>query len=266
MLKATLIDTVHVSQQGAWGRTVLNRADLALPHLGVVVDYPVLTTAINQQLEQAGVNVRWDTRVTAVKSLHHYATVSTSGPEGEDWLTCRLVVLAEGGALADTLPGVKRLVHDYRQSAVLATITTEKPHDGVAYERFSHQGPFALLPHGDGFMLVWTRSHDDAQTLQTLDDAAVIAQLQQAFGDRQGKIVSVGPRAVFPLALRQVNRVVSGRVVLIGNAAQTMHPVAAQGLNLGLRDAIGLTDALVGVPDVRRTARSGRLCCRAQGG
>lgn len=248
-LPATLIDTVHVSQQGAWGRTVLNRADLALPHLGVVVDYPVLTTAINQQLEQAGVNVRWDTRVTAVKSLHHYATVSTCGPEGEDWLTCRLVVLAEGGALADTLPGVKRLVHDYRQSAVLATITTEKPHDGVAYERFSHQGPFALLPHGDGFMLVWTRSHDDAQTLQTLDDAAVIAQLQQAFGDRQGKILSVGPRAVFPLALRQVNRVVSGRVVLIGNAAQTMHPVAAQGLNLGLRDAIGLTDALVGVPD-----------------
>ncbi len=248
-LPCTPIDTVHVSQQGAMGRTRLNREDLKLPHLGVVVDYPALTQAINAQLETAGVEVLWQTRVTAVTSLSGYATVNVSGPEGEAALTSRLVVLAEGGALADSLPGVRRRIHDYHQCAVLAEVRTEKAPDGVAYERFSRQGPFALLPHGDDYMLVWTRSHEDADRLREADDDSVISELQEAFGQRQGRILSVGPRATFPLALRQVNRVSSGRVVLIGNAAQTMHPVAAQGLNLGLRDAIGLADALQGLDD-----------------
>jgi 2-octaprenyl-6-methoxyphenol hydroxylase len=98
-------------------------------------------------------------------------------------------------------------------------------------------------------MLVWTRSHDDAARLRDADDAVVLAELQQAFGERLGQFTVVGARAVFPLALRQLNRVTSGRVVMIGNAAQTMHPVAAQGFNLGLRDAVGLVDALAGAAD-----------------
>jgi 2-octaprenyl-6-methoxyphenol hydroxylase len=147
-----------------------------------------------------------------------YATVKTSGVHGDISLTARLVVLAEGGALADSLPGIKRLVHDYQQCAVLAEVSTEQPPAGVAYERFSKQGPFALLPHGDNYMLVWTRSHDDAKALQQAPDEQVMAELQQAFGERQGKVLAIGPRASFPLALRQVNRVSSGRVVLIGNA------------------------------------------------
>jgi len=248
-LPASVIDTVHVSQQGAFGRTRLDCADLKLPHLGVVVDYPALTLAINAQLEQAGVQVWWQTRVEAVNSLGCYASVKTSGAHGDISLTARLVVLAEGGALADSLPGIKRLVHDYQQCAVLAEVTTEQPPAGIAYERFSKQGPFALLPHGDHYMLVWTRTPADAKALQEAADEQVMAELQQAFGERQGKVLAIGPRASFPLALRQVNRVSSGRVVLIGNAAQTMHPVAAQGLNLGLRDALGLADALDGISD-----------------
>jgi 2-octaprenyl-6-methoxyphenol hydroxylase len=248
-LTATPIDTVHVSQQGSFGRTVLDRADLALPHLGVVVDYPVLTASLNAALESAGVMVQWQSRVESVKSLPHYARLRLTTPEGPGLLTARLVVLAEGGELASTLPGVKRLNHDYHQCAVLAPITTERPPQGVAYERFAEHGPLALLPHGDGFMLVWTRSAEDAARLRDSDDGVLIAELQQAFGERQGRILTVGSRTVFPLALKQANRLVSGRVVLIGNAAQTMHPVAAQGLNLGLRDATGLADALDGVAD-----------------
>nr|WP_199066083.1 FAD-dependent oxidoreductase [Chromobacterium sp. ASV5] len=248
-LPCTMIDTVHVSQQGSCGRTVLQREDLALPHLGVVVDYPALVQGLAEVLEAAGVDVRWQCRVESVRSLSHYACVEVSGPESRELLTCRLAVLAEGGALADSLPGVKRLVHDYRQCAVLAEVATELPQTGVAYERFAADGPFALLPHGQGFMLVWTRGNDDAERLKQMDDEALCRELQQAFGERQGKIVSIGPRASFPLALRQVNRVISGRVALIGNAAQTMHPVAAQGLNLGLRDAIGLAGALRGAAD-----------------
>lgn len=248
-LAATPIDTVHVSQQGSCGRTVLDRADLALPHLGVVVDYPVLTASLNAALESAGVTVLWQSRVESVKSLPHYARLTLTTPSGPGMLTCRLVVLAEGGGLADTQPGIKRLSHDYRQCAVLTHLTTELPPQGVAYERFSQQGPLALLPHGEGFMLVWTRNAEDAARLRDSDDSVLIAELQQAFGERQGRILTAGPRAVFPLALRQASRLISGRVALIGNAAQTMHPVAAQGLNLGLRDAAGLADALDAVAD-----------------
>ncbi|QEL55862.1 FAD-dependent oxidoreductase [Chromobacterium paludis] len=248
-LPATVIDTVHVSQQGSCGRTRLDTSDLNLPHLGAVVDYPALVTGLGAALEQAGVQVWWQTRVCSVKSLSQYACAEVDAPEGKRLLTARLLVLAEGGGLAETLPGIRRLVHDYRQCAVLAEVETELPPQGVAYERFAHDGPFALLPHGERYMLVWTRSQADAERLVAADENALRAQLQQAFGERQGRIRSIGPRASFPLALRQANLLVSGRVALIGNAAQTMHPVAAQGLNLGLRDAVGLSQALEGAAD-----------------
>lgn len=249
-LPCTAIDTVHVSQQQACGRTLLNKDDLALPHLGWVVDYPALTQVINNLLEAAGVRVMWSARVEAVKSLAQYGVVSVRNADAVCQLTCRLVVLAEGGGLVETLPGVKRQVHDYKQSAVLALLKTERPHQQVAYERFAHNGPFALLPHEDGYMMVWTRTHEDAMSLQQMSEESAIAELQQALGERQGKILSMGPRAVFPLMLKQATRVCSGRVVLVGNAAQTMHPVAAQGLNLGLRDAMTLTERLKSARDV----------------
>ncbi|POA96688.1 2-octaprenyl-6-methoxyphenyl hydroxylase [Chromobacterium sinusclupearum] len=248
-MPSTVIDTVHVSQQGSCGRTRLDKSDLGLPHLGAVVDYPALVAGLSRALARAGVQVLWQTRVTSVKSLSQYACVEVETPQGKRLLTARLVALAEGGALAEALPGIHRRTHDYHQCAVLAEVETERPPMGVAYERFAHDGPFALLPHGERYMLVWTRSQDDAERLVAADESALRESLQQAFGERQGRILSIGPRASFPLALRQANQVVSGRVALIGNAAQTMHPVAAQGLNLGLRDAVGLCQALEGAGD-----------------
>lgn len=265
-LPCTVIDTVHVSQQGAWGRTVLTADDLALPHLGAVIDYPVLTAALTRALQQQAVPVWWQSKVLSVQSLARYAAVRVARADGhEQLLTSRLVVLAEGGALAEQLPGVVRHVHDYGQSALLAEVQPAQPHRGVAYERFGDDGPFALLPHGDRMMLVWTRSHDDAQRLQAATDEVLQAELSAAFGDRLGALCPVGPRAVFPLALRQLNRVTSGRVVMVGNAAQTMHPVAAQGFNLGLRDAVGLSALVAGAADpgdaalLRRYAASRRV-------
>ncbi|MBX9297409.1 FAD-dependent oxidoreductase [Chromobacterium vaccinii] len=268
-LPATAIDTVHVSQQGSCGRTRLDREDLDLPHLGAVVDYPALVAGLGGALELAGVQVRWQCRVTAVKSLSQYACAEVETADGRLLLTGSLLVLAEGGALAEMLPGIRRLTHDYHQCAVLAEVETELPPQGVAYERFAHDGPFALLPHGERYMLVWTRSQAEAERLAAADEAVLRGELQQAFGERQGRILSVGPRATFPLALRQASQVASGRVALIGNAAQTMHPVAAQGLNLGLRDAVGLADALEGAADagdaraLKRYAASRKLDSRA---
>ncbi|WP_054285012.1 FAD-dependent monooxygenase [Gulbenkiania mobilis] len=247
-LPATPIDVVHVSQQGACGRTVLSREDLGLPHLGLVADYAALTAALNARLEEAGVTVLWESRVTAVKSLARYAALEVESAGQRAALTCRLAVLAEGGALAETLSGIRRSVHDYRQCALLAPVTFEAPQTGTAYERFSLEGPFALLPYGDGYMLVWTRSPEEAAALSGDADMLKVA-IERAMGGRLGAVTHTGPCAVFPLVLKEVNRVVSGRVVLIGNAAQTMHPVAAQGLNLGLRDASGLIEAVAGSPD-----------------
>lgn len=248
-LPVSLIDTVHVSQQGCWGRTLIRHTDTGLPHLGLVVDYPALTRALDARLEAAGVEVLWAQRVTRVRALAGYVELRCEGAEGVRPLTARLAVLAEGGALADDLPGVRRLVHDYGQSALLAQVQTEVPHRGVAYERFSRQGPLALLPHGEGFMLVWTRSHDEARRLRDGAPDALRAALQSALGERHGQVLSVSAPALFPLAMRRASRVTSARVALIGNAAQTLHPVAAQGLNLGIRDAVTLARLTAQVRD-----------------
>lgn len=237
-LTSNLIDRVHVSLQGSWGRTLISAADTDLPHLGMVVDYPRLTAALDERLRSAGVEVRRGCRVHGVQSLAQFAVLRyLSETEGEQQLTCRLAVLAEGGALIDALPGVTRREFDYQQTALLAQVTTERVEPGVAYERFSQSGPFALLPHGDGYMLVWTRSHADAERLLQGSAEQRVDALQQALGERLGRVLSVASPAAFPLRMRRASRVVSGRVALIGNAAQTLHPVAAQGLNLGLRDA-----------------------------
>ncbi|AXK39794.1 FAD-dependent oxidoreductase [Crenobacter cavernae] len=253
-LPATAIDTVHVSQQGSWGRTVLSRDDLKLPHLGVVVDYPALSDALAQSLAERALPVAWGTRVTAIDTLSAYARVMLKSDAGESEVTARLVVLAEGGDLVDSLPGLSRRVHDYGQSALLAEVKCDKPHDGVAFERFSKRGPLALLPRGDGFMLVWTRTPEDAHELREGAPEELEKQLAEAMGERLGAFHLSGARAVFPLTLKEVNHRVSRRVALIGNAAQTLHPVAAQGLNLGIRDALALAAALKGSADPGDTA------------
>ncbi|TDR82946.1 FAD-dependent monooxygenase [Paludibacterium purpuratum] len=248
-LPATAIDTVHVSQQGCWGRTVIRAADVGLPHLGQVVDYPALTAALDAQLAASGVEVLWGCRVEALDALSGYVRLRyRDGERGGD-ATARLAVLADGGALIDQLPDISRREHDYRQSALLAQVQFTHPHGGVAYERFSRQGPLALLPHGEDCMLVWTRDTADAARLCEGPPDALAAALQQALGERLGAVRSIGDVASFPLRLRQASRVVGNRVALIGNAAQTLHPVAAQGLNLGIRDAVSLARLLDGAAD-----------------
>jgi 2-octaprenyl-6-methoxyphenol hydroxylase len=247
-LPASLIDCVHASQQGSDGRMVINAGDTRLPHLGAVVNYAELTRVLDDRLQQAGVTVLWGCRATEVHSMARYARVDYHSAEGEKSLTCRLVVLAEGGQLIDHIPGLHRQKTEYQQGAVLAHVVMESMPPRVAYERFSQFGPLALLPHGDGYMLVWTRSIADAERLQQAPQQ-LAAELQQALGTRLGRVVSVESTSLFPLVMRLARRLVSGRIVLIGNAAQTLHPVAAQGLNLGIRDASTLARQLYGVQD-----------------
>ena len=253
-LAATAIDTVHISQQGSFGRTLIQRDDLQLPHLGYTVSYPDLNQALDAALAASSVRVIHGAEVQGLHSLSAYAQVRFAHQGHTRQMTGRLVALAEGGALAAQLPGMRRHEHDYQQSALICQVDVSVPHQGMAFERFAVDGPLALLPCGDAMMLVWTRQGAAAEALTACDDADFIAQLQVAIGDRLGAITGVGARACVPLRLKFALRTVSGRVALVGNAAQTMHPVAAQGLNLGLRDAVGLVDSLAGARDIGEAA------------
>ncbi|MDO4248349.1 MAG: FAD-dependent monooxygenase [Neisseria sp.] len=242
--ESTPIIDVHISQQGLFGRTLLRAADMGVAALGRTVDYAVLMRQCEAALIEQETPVLWDTQVRRVRTLKHFAELSLEHNGESHQLTADWVILAEGGHLTDGLPGLQRHSYDYRQSALVTTLTFEQAGNGTAYERFADEGPFALLPYHDAWRLVWTRSPEDAIALKDMPFEAFASRFEAAFGSRLGALQSRGEAAVFPLQLKQLNKVYSGRVICIGNAAQTMHPVAAQGLNLGVRDALAVSRLL----------------------
>ncbi len=186
-------------------------------------------------------------------------------------ISARLLVAADGGrsAIREKL-GLGQRHHRYEHHAVIANVTPSQPHHGVAYERFTDSGPLALLPMtGNRCGLVWTARDADVAGILALDDQAFLARLQQRFGFRLGRFMEVGARSHYPLELRLTQTQVVHRVALIGNAAHTVHPIAGQGFNLGIRDVAALADVLIdayttgrdigslGVLDTYEEARAG---------
>lgn len=229
---------VNISQQRPFAVTELRADDLGLPMLGAAVDYTVLVAACEEALRRENVPVAWETPVASVAATARFGVVNTqSGAR----ISASWVVLAEGGHLAAALPGIRVHTFDYRQSAVVATLNFSQPEPGVAWERFSSVGPMALLPYHGQYRLIWTRTPEAAKALQHAAAPDFTRAFESAFGFHMGQLKEVGTAAVFPLVLKQLNRVYSRRVICVGNAAQTMHPVAAQGFNLGVRDAATLS-------------------------
>ena len=242
---ATAIETIHISQKGGPGRTVISAAEQRVPALGYTVAFDSLSQALHAQLERAGIPVRLGEACERIALDAGGADLAfASGLE----VRARLLVLADGGANARRIPGIAFREKDYGQVAVLGSVKTDRPHGARAYERFTPQGPVALLPVGDRFALILTTTASDAGRLVALDDAAFLAELQAHFGGRAGRFLEIGPRASFPLALRTVNVPIALRTAIIGNAAQALHPIAGQGLNLGLRDAAALAAIVSGTP------------------
>ena len=247
---ATRIETIHISQRGDFGRARLRAGEYGLPALGYVVNYSALSGALHRSLAAASEHYLTGARVNAVRTTPGFGLAEFSlGGQGHE-VTAGLLVLADGGRSLAEVPGVERRVVDYGQKAVICHVTTELPHLNTAYERFTPFGPMALLPSGEGFDLVWTAAPEEAEILLGLDDEAFLHLLHERFGDRLGAFTSAGPRASFPLSLKYARPVTVRRMALIGNAAQTMHPVAGQGFNLGLRDAWELAE------EIRATARA----------
>ncbi len=237
--RVTPIQTIHVSQRGGFGQTRLTAQEAGVPALGYTVEYGDLYRALAQTLPQSGAHVLTGTRVNAVAPAAVCGLVTYAQAGQARALTARLIVLAEGG---QSLPaaGARK---DYGASAVVCSVRTSRPHAHVAYERFTPEGPIALLPLHDAYALVWTTPGDQVATRLAWDEAAFLAALQAAFGERQGRFLTAGPRAAFPLRLAAAPSPRPG-VVRVGNAAQTLHPVAGQGFNLGLRDVWKLAEAI----------------------
>lgn len=262
---ATPIEHIHVSQRGRFGHVKLHREDYGIPALGYVVRYGDLCAALEHAVARAdaagGRLVRvFETRIEALDQ-HDEATVEVRGA-GQDGMPvawrARLAVQAEGGLfheqVARAAAGGGSRRRDYGQTAIVSHVHCSRPLPGWAWERFTEQGPLALLPHdredddggamGSGFALVWCCAPEEAARRLALPDASFLAELGEVFGPRMGRFTRVGKRHAFPLGLNAAELTVKGRVVAIGNAAQTLHPVAGQGLNLGLRDAFALADEL----------------------
>lgn len=237
---ATPIHHIVVSQQRRFGRVELSAAEAQVPALGYVVSYVALQRALADAVAGSAIEVMNGCSACEFKSNADAAIVGVDCGGTTRQFHARLVALADG---ADGLQLARVDERDYRQSALVCEVISEEPHQNRAFERFTPHGPLALLPTHRGWSLVWTMRPDRARELAALADAGFCAELRSAFGAALGAFSLRGARQVFPLMLRQARRPLAPRVVLVGNAAQSLHPVAGQGFNLGLRDAWELAHA-----------------------
>ena len=242
--RAAPITQIHVSDRGRAGATRLDASDQQVPALGYVVENAWIGHCLWQALDDEVVTRHCPAEVEQMQAVAAgYRLTLTTGQV----LDCDLAVLADGGrsALREQL-GIAIKTTPYDQSALIANVTPGKPHGGQAFERFTDDGPMALLPLQDNrCALVWTRPEEDAARLAALPEAAFLDELQQAFGYRLGGFQQVGARHLYPLMLIEAEEQVRSGLVVLGNAAHSLHPIAGQGYNLSLRDTEALAAALL---------------------
>jgi 2-octaprenyl-6-methoxyphenol hydroxylase len=244
---ATPIKRIHVSDRGRFGSALIDAADQGVAALGYVAESRLLGRALWRRLREAPrTRLLAPARVTDVAPEPDRISLTVAGPAGTGALAARLVVAADGAAsLVRRAVGVDADRWDDGQTAVVSLVTAERCHNHVAYERFTPTGPLAVLPGPDGrVVVVWTLAPAVAERMLALGDAAFLAELQDCFGWRLGRLTALGPRHAYPLALTQAAAATAPRTALIGNAAQGLHPIAGQGFNLGLRDAATLAEVL----------------------
>ena len=233
----TAIREIHVSQRGGFGRSLISSEDYSTPALGYVMRYRDLADALNarilpdQLIENCSVDLIETGSKDAIVTVNHQGSTRC--------ITAGLVVHAEGTPQND--PAIK--VRDYHQHAVIAEVRPAMPHNNRAWERFTADGPLALLPIGLDYAVVCTVPPEKAAHLLSLDDPGFLTALRLQFGGRID-FISTGPRASYPLSLRIRPQITQQRQAWIGNAAQALHPVTGQGFNLGLRDAWQLAEIL----------------------
>ncbi|NOX69485.1 MAG: 2-octaprenyl-6-methoxyphenyl hydroxylase [Gammaproteobacteria bacterium] len=244
---ATPIHNIHVSEKGRFGFSHIDAEEQGVEALGYVVINRVLGEVLQAALEkQETVDLICPARITAVKSGEQKSVVRVDQEGSTRKLSCRLVVAADGArSSVREMLGISAQHRDYGQHAIVGNVLTEKAHANRAFERFTEAGPLAMLPIADDrAAFVWIVQSAEVENVLAMDDAEFTERLQEGFGLRLGRFSKVGVRAAYPLGLSKANGLVVKRGVLIGNAAHGLHPVAAQGFNLGLRDVAALSDCI----------------------
>lgn len=245
---STPIRHIHVSDRGRFGFSHIDAEEQGVEALGYVVINRVLGGVLQQALAEAdGVDVLCPARITGIELTADRASAEVAFDSGETRTPSAGLLVAADGARSTIRErmGITAEHVSYGQHAVIGNLETERPIANVAYERFTEQGPLALLPIADErTAFVWTVSESDAERAMALDDSACLDELQAAFGFRLGGFSRIGKRAAYPLTLSKALRLTAERSVLVGNAAHGLHPVAAQGFNLGLRDVAALSDCI----------------------
>ncbi|MDH3379189.1 MAG: 2-octaprenyl-6-methoxyphenyl hydroxylase [Gammaproteobacteria bacterium] len=246
-LHAYPILRIHVSDRGHSGITRLDHGLVGTEALGYVVPNRALGKALYDCVAtHPGCHKLSPARATAIDVNEDHARLTVESDATNRTIRAKLVVIADGGRspLTDEL-GFKNSLTSYPHVALVSRVHTDRTHDGTAYERFAGAGPLALLPiDTKQFALVWTLDEEDAKRLRTAPEVEFIGELQNTFGDRAGIFSNPATRYQYPLALSRLTDPAQPRVVVIGNAAHSVHPVAGQGFNLGLRDVAALADTL----------------------
>jgi 2-octaprenyl-6-methoxyphenol hydroxylase len=241
----TAITDIHVSDRGHFGVTRLSAKNENVPALGQVITARLMGQVLNQYLEQqSNLEFICPAKVTELNQCSDHVVITL---DDSRTLSTKLIVAADGAnSTIKHLLNLGSLEQDYNQTAITANITAERAHNGKAFERFTDSGPIALLPMSDNrCSLVWTVKAGDETEILSLSEQDFLSRLQDRFGFRLGKLLKVGQRNSYPLKLVQADQPIQHRVVLIGNAAHSLHPIAGQGFNLGLRDVAALADVLV---------------------
>lgn len=255
----TPIEHIHISDRGHWGKTRLAATEFGVPALGYTAPARVIGLSLIQRIADTGAATLYcPARVVDIETDEQGVSVSVDGQGSAIELGARLLVLADGGTpeTRDML-GIEIEARDYGQTAVLCTVTPESPLANTAFERFTSTGPLAVLPTtGSRCAVVWTVRTEEVEQILGYSDREFIERLQSRFGDWLGRLTAPGRRRSYPLKLVQVRDPVRRRALVVGNAAHTIHPVAGQGFNLGLRDVAALAEVLathcVTDPDVGR--------------
>jgi len=249
---STPIKNIHVSDKGRFGFSHIDASEQKVEALGYVVINRVLGQVLQSSLSGVdGLDLMCPARICEVASTDEEVTTTIEEPGGRRTLTCKLLVAADGAnsSVRDMI-GISASRVDYEQLAVIGNVLPEKVPDNRAYERFTDTGAIAMLPIADErAAFVWMMPPADAEKLLALSDEEFTQRLQDTFGYRLGRFSQVGKRVAYPLALTKANGLIAKRGVVVGNAAHGLHPVAAQGFNLGMRDVATLCDCIADARD-----------------
>lgn len=261
---AAPILSTHISERGRFGVARFTAEQAGLPALGYNLPMRAIGAAFADAAARTSLQTFTPAKLTSLLQAGDVVHLGIATNEGPIELAAQLVVAADGArSTVRELLGIGAQSRDYRQSAIVTAIRPQRAHRGVAYERFLPSGPLAVLPkpddaQGQACSLVWTVATENCSDYLALSDEQFLAAAEDAFGERLGRFTTLGRRAAYPLERVLGNRLSAPRVLFLGNAAQSLHPVAAQGFNLGLRDVATLADVLAEPGDRGASARLAR--------